>query len=78
MSNEDLRAVFLSVMDQVAPGCLPDDIDDDEDIREQMDLDSMDLLNIVAGLHERLNIEIPEDDVEQIVTINRAVAYLAR
>ena len=77
MSNEDLRQVLLSVMDEVAPGCLPDAIDDDEDIRDQMDLDSMDLLNVVAGLHERLGIEIPESDVEQIVTINRAVAYLS-
>ena len=42
MSKEDLRKVLLDVMDEVAPGCLPDVIDDDEDIREQMDLDSMD------------------------------------
>ena len=48
-----------------------------KDIREQMDLDSMDLLNIVAGLHERLDVEIPESDVEQIVTINSALAYLS-
>ncbi len=78
MVKEELRKVLLDVMDEVAPGCLPDVIDDDEDLREQMDLDSMDLLNIVAGLHARLNIEIPESDVEQIVTINRAIAYLSR
>ena len=78
MSKEELRAVLLSVMDEVAPGCLPDEVDDDEDIREQMDLDSMDLLNIVTALHQRLGIEIPEADVEQIVTINSAVAYLSR
>ena len=78
MPNEDLRAVLLDVMDEVAPGCLPPVIDDDEDIREQMDLDSMDMLNIVAALHERLNVEIPESDVEQLVTINRALAYLSR
>ena len=78
MLKEDLRTLLLAVMDEVAPGCLPDVIDDDEDIREQMDLDSMDLLNIVAALHERLHVDIPESDVEQLVTINRAVAYLSR
>ena len=78
MHPDQLRDVLLEVMDSVAPGCLPQDIDDDADIREQMDLDSMDLLNIVAALHERLGIEIPERDVEQISTINSAVAYLRK
>ena len=50
MQPDQLRDVLLEVMDSVAPGCLPQDIDDDADIREQMDLDSMDLLNIVAAL----------------------------
>ena len=77
MEQAEIRTVLLEVMDSVAPGCLPDQIDDDEDIREQMDLDSMDLLNIVAALHERLGIEVPESDVEQLTTISGAVAYLA-
>lgn len=77
MEYAEIRAVLLEVMDTVAPGCLPAQIDDDEDIREQMDLDSMDLLNIVAALHERLGIDVPESDVEQLTTINGAIAYLA-
>lgn len=77
MERADIRTVLLDVMDTVAPGCLPEQIDDDEDIREQMDLDSMDLLNMVAALHERLGIEVPERDVEQLTTIKGAVAYLA-
>ena len=78
MDKREIRAVLLEVIDSVAPGCLPDVVDDMEDIREQMDLDSMDLLNIVAGLHERLGIDIPESDIEQISTIEGAVAYLSR
>lgn len=77
MDHKEIRTVLLEVMDTVAPGCLPAQIDDDQDIREQMDLDSMDLLNMVAALHERLGIEVPESDVEQLTTINAAVAYLA-
>ena len=77
MNDEELRSALLEVIDTVAPGCVPDVIDDDADIRDEMDLDSMDLLNIVAALHERLNIEIPEADIEQITTLNKAVRYLS-
>ena len=78
MDDEALRSALLEVIDTVAPGCIPDVIDDDADIRDEMDLDSMDLLNIVAALHERLNIEIPEADIEQITSLNKAVRYLSR
>ena len=78
MDQAEIRRVLLEVIDEVAPGCVPESVDDSEDIRDQMDLDSMDLLNIVAGLHARLGIDIPESDVEQITTIAGAIAYLNR
>ena len=78
MNDEELRTALLEVIDTVAPGCVPDVVDDDADIRDEMDLDSMDLLNIVAALHERLHIEIPEADIEQITSLNKAVRYLSR
>ncbi len=77
MDKNAIRQVLLEVIDEVAPGCLPGEIDDSEDIREQMDLDSMDLLNVVAGLHDRLGVEVPEADIEQITTITGAVSYLS-
>ena len=78
MDDEEIRSTLLEVIDSVAPGCVPDVVDDDADIRDEMDLDSMDLLNIVAALHDRLNIEIPEADIEQITSLNKAVRYLSR
>ena len=77
METQAIRAALLEAMDSVAPGCVPDEVDDDEDVREQMDLDSMDLLNIVAALHERLGVDVPEADMEELTTIHSAVAYLA-
>jgi len=78
VDQAEIRRVLLEVIDEVAPGSVPEVVDDSEDIREQMDLDSMDLLNIVAGLHARLGIDVPESDVEQITTIAGAIAYLNR
>jgi acyl carrier protein len=78
MNQQEIRSVLLEVIDAVAPGCIPEVVDDEADIREQMDLDSMDLLNIIAALHERLGIEVPEADMEQITTLRKAIAYLSR
>ncbi len=77
MNHQEIRTALLDIIETVAPGCMPDVIDDDADIREQMDLDSMDVLNIVAAIAERLAVDIPEADVEQITTLNKAVLYIS-
>jgi acyl carrier protein len=78
MTSDEIRAALLEAIDTVAPGSVPADIDDDADIRDEMDLDSMDLLNVVAALHDRLGVDVPEADVESLTTVNTAVAYLQR
>jgi acyl carrier protein len=78
MTSDEIRAALLEAIDTVAPGSVPADIDDDADIRDEMDLDSMDLLNVVAALHDRLGVNVPEADVESLKTVNTAVAYLQR
>jgi acyl carrier protein len=78
MNQNEIRNVLLEVIDAVAPGSVPDEVDDDADIRELMDLDSMDMLNVIEALHVRLGIEVPEADVEQMTSVNKAIAYLSR
>jgi acyl carrier protein len=76
MDSKEIRSIFLDVIDAVAPGSVPADVDDDADIREQMDLDSMDLLNVIEMLHDRLGVEVPDADIEKLTTVNKAIAYL--
>lgn len=45
-------------------------------LREQVDLDSMDWLNFLIGLHERLQVDIPESDYASLATLDQIVAYL--
>jgi acyl carrier protein len=45
-------------------------------LREQLDLDSMDALNFVIALHEELGVEIPETDYAKLATMDGIVAYL--
>lgn len=78
MTREDIRAAILAAIDTIAPGSVPENLDGDADIREAMDLDSMDILNVAAALHSKLGVDIPESELNQITTLNGAVGYLER
>lgn len=72
----DIRAVVVEELNNIAPEVEIDDIDPDGDMRDEMDIDSMDHLNLMIALHKRLGIEIPEKDYPKLLTLNAAVAYL--
>jgi len=78
MDRDAIRQALIDAIDQVAPGAVADGFDPDNDMREEFDLDSMDILNIVTALHERIGIDIPESDLDQIASLKRAVDYLER
>ena len=45
-------------------------------LRDQIDLDSMDYLNFIIGMHEKLKVEIPESDYQRLVSLDDIVSYL--
>ena len=53
-------------------------LDSGVDLREQADLDSVDFLNLVVGLHQALGVDVPETDYDELTTLDGAVAYLER
>jgi acyl carrier protein len=61
----------------VAPDVDANALDPGADFREELDLDSMDVLNLVVGLHEATGIEIPERDYPELTTVDACVAYLS-
>ncbi|MGH1571078.1 acyl carrier protein [Methylobacterium sp. P31] len=61
---------------RIAPDVVFASIDPSDDIREAFDIDSMDVLNLVTALHNRLGIDIPELDYPKLLTIDGAVTYL--
>jgi acyl carrier protein len=76
MTDDELRQAFLDVLCEIAPEVDPAAVPADKDLREELDLDSMDFLNVLVALHERLGIEIPEADASQLVTLDSGIAYL--
>lgn len=76
MTPDEARRLLFEELGNIAPEWDPATIDPQADIRETMDIDSMDVLNLVIALHKRSGIDIPEEDYGELVTIDGAVAYL--
>ena len=77
MTDDEIRKAFIAEIRTIAPESDPSTIDPRADIRDALDLDSMDILNLVIALTKRLAIEIPEIDYPKLLTIEGAIAYLA-
>ena len=76
-SEQQLREVVIRALTDVAPDIDPAAIDPDTDLAEQLDIDSMDFLNVVVAIHEQTGIEIPERDYPKLSTLADAGTYLA-
>ncbi|HEY1067506.1 MAG TPA: acyl carrier protein [Pirellulales bacterium] len=76
MIAAEIRDVVLDILEGIAPDEDLTDLKDDVPFREQLELDSMDFLDIVMELRKRYRVQIPEDDYMQLATMASTVAYL--
>lgn len=76
MTNDELRAVVIEIIEDIAPDEDLSELNDDEPLREQIELDSMDFLDIVLELRKRHKIVVPEEDYPQLRSMNSTIAYL--
>ncbi len=76
MTEEEAKALIFDVVASIAPEADPKTLSGSENMREALDLDSMDFLNLVIALHERTGLPIPEADYPRLLTLDGAVAYL--
>ena len=76
MNDSDIRAGVLGAIQGIAPEVDASTLDPARRLRDQVDLDSMDWLNVIVGLHERFGIEIPEADYALLATLDAIAAYL--
>ena len=77
MTPEAIRTAVFSTLQGIAPEIEADELRNDKPLRRQVDLDSMDWLNFLIGLHEKLKVDIPETDYAKLVTLDDIVAYLS-
>jgi acyl carrier protein len=67
----------MKALRKTAPEANLDQVDLQENLREALDIDSFDFLNLMIGLHEELKVEIPESDYRQVSTLGELINYLS-
>ncbi len=76
MKAEEIRAMILEVIHEIVPDEDLSNLKGDIRIRDQIEMDSMDFLDVVMELRKRYNIVVPEDDYMELATLDSSVAYL--
>jgi acyl carrier protein len=76
MTASQIRAIILEVIGQILPDEDLSKLKGDVRIRDQVEMDSMDFLDIIMELRKRYGIEVPEEDYMNLATLDSAVAYL--
>jgi acyl carrier protein len=77
MTRDEIRQTVVDALSNVAPEGQYDRLKPDRPLRDQLDIDSYDFLNVIVRLHETLGIDIPEADYGKLSTLDATVAYLA-
>ena len=78
MNQAEAKNLIIDVLAGIAPEADFAALAGKVELRDELDLDSMDFLNFVATLHERAKVDIPEADYPKLFTLDGAVTYLCR
>lgn len=76
MTSDEIREVVLDILSEIAPDEDLSDLKDDVAFREQLDLDSMDFLDIVMELRRRYQVQIPEEEYPELASMKSTIEYL--
>lgn len=76
LSREDLTQTIFDLLEEIAPEADFDELDPNDDLRDELDIDSFDFLNFLIGLNDEVGVEIPEADYGKLVSLNDLLDYL--
>ena len=76
MTIDEIKNVVLEIIQDIDDEADFTNLDPSQALRDQLDLDSMDFLDIVMELRKRYQIQIPEADYPQLATLDSCVSYL--
>lgn len=76
MNAIEVKDVVLNIISEIAPDEDLKELDSSKSLRDQLNLDSMDFLDIVMELRKRHKVEVPSEDYPKLATLDSCVAYL--
>ena len=76
LTPEHIRETVLRILSEVAPEADLESLDPDVEFRDQLDIDSMDFLSFILGIHHELGVDVPELDYPKMASLGDCVSYL--
>ena len=76
MTKDDVKKIVLEIIEEIAPDEDLADVKADVRLRDQLDLDSMDFLDIVMELRKQHGIEVPEEQYQELASLDSSAEYL--
>ncbi|HHL35101.1 MAG: acyl carrier protein [Desulfobulbus sp.] len=76
MTRDEIKDLILEIIEDIDEDAEFDNLDADAPLRDQLDLDSMDFLDIVMELRKRYKLQIPEEEYPELATLTSCVNYL--
>lgn len=73
---DPIRSRILALLAEIAPEVPSDEVDPDADLRDQLDIDSMDLHHLAGRIFEEFGVDVPEADRAELTTVRRCAAYV--
>ena len=77
MANEDIKDGLAAILEEVA-GVLPADVSEDKSFTDDLDVDSLSMVEIALAAEERFNVKIPDDELANLKTVGDAVSFIAK
>ena len=76
MTKDDIKKIVLEIIEEIAPDEDLSDVKPDVRLRDQLDLDSMDFLDIVMELRKQHSIKVPEEEYQELASLDSCANYL--
>jgi acyl carrier protein len=77
MARADIASGLAEILEEVA-GVNPDDVTEEKSFTEDLDVDSLSMVEVVVAAEEKFDVKIPDDDVQNLKTVGDAVSYIEK
>ena len=74
-SREEITAGLAEILEEVA-GVNPSDVSEEKSFTEDLDVDSLSMVEVVVAAEERFSVKIPDDEVQKLKTVGDAVSFI--
>src|SRR5688572_33320803 len=76
-TREDIAGGLAEILEEVA-GVNPDDVAEEKSFTEDLDVDSLSMVEVVVAAEEKFGVKIPDDEVQNLKTVGDAVSYIIK